>query len=221
MKTPHDPAAGLAADTPNPSVRQDRFARLDGQSQRKRPLMRKYEIAHLTPDNDIHETSRLAPAMPAFEDAFAAIGRGAIVQTDFGPCAVEDLFPGNMVHTASHGPQRLLWKGSIVLVPGAQNSRPEMGSMTRITADALGLGRPAPDLVLGPAARLLQRRAALAQLLPHLAQQLRLRPALHAPLLDRQQREHLPELQRKPRLGCVVWRLPKQQRGREGPGEQG
>jgi hypothetical protein len=29
-----------------------------------------------------------------------------------------------------------------------------MGTMTRLTADALGHGRPAPDLVLGPSARM-------------------------------------------------------------------
>ena len=32
--------------------------------------------------------------------------------------------------------------------------------MTRITADALGFGRPTPDLVLGPAARILHRSPA-------------------------------------------------------------
>lgn len=116
--------------------------------------MRKYEIAHLTPSEDVIDATRLAPALPPFEDAFAAIGRGAIVQTARGPSAVEDLWPGDEVMTASHGMQRLLWLGSMTIVPGSQNKRPEMGTMTRVTADALGLGRPAPDLVLGPAARL-------------------------------------------------------------------
>lgn len=119
--------------------------------------MRKYEIAHLTPNNDFHEATRLAPASPAFEDAFAAIGRGAILQTSIGPCAVEDLLPGDMIETASHGMQKLLWRGTMTIVPGAQNRRPEMGTMTRLTADALGYGRPAPDLVLGPAARICHR----------------------------------------------------------------
>ena len=72
-----------------------------------KPLMRKYEIAHLTPTNEIHEARRLAPAMAAFEDAFAAIGRGAIVQTETGPCAIEDLLPGDRIHTESHGLQTL------------------------------------------------------------------------------------------------------------------
>lgn len=148
-------AAGLAVTKHSSPVPYDRSASTEGRSQRARPLMRKYEIAHLTPSGNIDDFSKIAPAVPAFEDCFAALGRGAILQTDFGPRAVEDLLPGDVVITASSGPQTLLWKGSMTIVPGAQNSRPEMGTMTRLTADALGLGRPLPDLVLGPAARVL------------------------------------------------------------------
>ncbi len=156
MKTTPPYAAGLAARNQSP-VSSGRFARQDGRPQRSKPLMRKYEVAHLTPSQEIVDVTRLAPALPAFEDAFAAIGRGAIVQTSFGPCAVEDLLPGDKVLTESHGTQTLLWRGSMTIVPGAQNARPEMGTMTRVTADALGLGRPSPDLVLGPAARMIHR----------------------------------------------------------------
>lgn len=148
-------AAGLAADTSSSPALVGRIASQDGRSQRSKPLMRKFEIAHLDPLTlDIHEATRLAPALPPFEDAFSAIGRGAILQTDRGPCAIEDLYPGDRVVTESHGLQPLLWKGSITIVPGAQNARPEMGTMTRVTAEALGLGRPSADLVLGPSARL-------------------------------------------------------------------
>jgi hypothetical protein len=45
----------------------------------------------------------------------------------------------------------------MTIVPGARNKRPEMGTMTRLTSDALGYGRPAMDLVLGPAARMLHK----------------------------------------------------------------
>ena len=116
--------------------------------------MRKYEIAHLTPSGDIHDISRLAPALPVFEDAFAAIGRGALLPTSRGPCAIEDLYPGDTVLTASHGPQTLLWKGSMIIVPTTQDLRHEIGTMTRVTSEALGYGRPSPDVVLGPAARI-------------------------------------------------------------------
>ncbi len=156
MKTTPSSAAGLAVRSNSKSVGlSGRIAPQDGRSQRAKPLMRKYEIAHLTPESEIIESTRLAPALPAFEDSFAAIGRGAIVQTDAGPRAVEDLLPGDQVMTASHGLQTLKWHGTMTIVPGAQNARPEMGSMTRVTADALGLGRPSPDVVLGPGARVI------------------------------------------------------------------
>jgi len=158
MNKSHLPAAGLAADRFSAPVPTDRIAsQPDGRLPRARPLMRKYEVAHLSPSHDIEEFTRVAPAAPLFEDAFAAIGRGAIVQTEMGPAAIEDLLPGDMVKTTSNGFQRLRWRGTMTIVPGAQNKRPEMGTMTRITADAMGLGRPGPDLVLGPSARVLHK----------------------------------------------------------------
>ncbi len=147
--------AGLAVE-PSPSPSQiDRLAPKNDRTQRTRPLMRKYEISYLNTSGDIEDLTRIAPAMPAFEDAFAAFGRGALLQTDMGPCAVEDLLPGDRVMTSDGGMQTLLWKGCITIVPGSQNMRPEMGTMTRVTSDSMGLGRPNPDLVLGPSARVL------------------------------------------------------------------
>lgn len=158
MKTMPPHAAGFAARDYTSPVKVDRFARQDGRPPRSKPLMRKYEVAHLTPSSsEIVENTRLAPALPAFEDAFAALGRGAILQTPSGPMAVEDLLPGDQIMTSLNGFQTLLWKGCMTIIPGAQNARPEMGTMTRVTADALGLSRPTPDLVLGPSARLLHR----------------------------------------------------------------
>lgn len=155
MKMSPTPVAGLATERQNTPARLDRFAREDGRSQRTRPLMRKFEIVFLNSSGDIEDLTRVAPAMPAFEDAFAAFGRGALLQTEFGPCAVEDLLPGDQVMTSDAGLQTLLWKGCITIVPGSQNMRPEMGTMTRVTSDSMGLGRPNPDLVLGPSARVL------------------------------------------------------------------
>lgn len=119
--------------------------------------MRKYEVTYLTEDRQIEEFSRIAPAAPPFEEAFAAIGRGAIVQTEMGPVAVEDLLPGDRVKTESNGFQTLRWRGTMTIVPGAKNKRPEMGTMTRLTSDAMGFGKPGPDLVLGPSARVMHK----------------------------------------------------------------
>ena len=119
--------------------------------------MRRYEVAHLTTSHDLEEFSQLAPAVPVFEDCFGALGRGAILQTDTGPRAVEDLWPGDRVLTESHGLQVLLWKGTMQIVPRSTQARPEICMMTRITAEAMGLSRPASDLVLGPTARIAHR----------------------------------------------------------------
>ncbi len=155
MKMTPTPVAGLATETNTLPTRMDRATRQDERPQRARPLMRKYEIIHLNASGDIEDLTRVAPALPAFEDAFAAFGRGALLQTENGPCAVEDLLPGDRVMTSDAGVQTLLWKGAITIVPGSQNMRPEMGTMTRVTSDAMGFGRPSPDLVLGPSARVL------------------------------------------------------------------
>jgi hypothetical protein len=120
---------------------------------------RKYDIAYLDSDGSVQETSQIAPALPVFESGFAALARGTLIATKTGHVAVEDLTPGMQIQTLDNGPQRLMWIGSMMLIPHAQGQEPEMGRLTRLTTDSLGLGRPVPDLVLGPYARILQRHA--------------------------------------------------------------
>jgi hypothetical protein len=156
LKTP-TAAAGLAADRYTNPVSSDRIASPDGQPRRVMPLMRRYEVAHLTTSLETHEFHRLAPASPVFEDCFGALGRGAILQTDSGPRAVEDLWPGDRILTVSHGMQTLQWRGQMQIVPRSTQMRPEIGTMVRITSEAMGLSRPAQDLVLGPTARIAHR----------------------------------------------------------------
>ena len=157
MRKTHQAVAGLATESYTSPAHDGRIASQDGRLSRVKPLMRKYEVAHLTPSYDIEEFTRIAPASAVFEDCFAAIGRGAILQTQNGPVAVEDLLPGDKIKTSTNGFQTLRWRGSMTIVPGARNKRPEMGTMTRLTADALGYGRPGMDLVLGPSARMLHK----------------------------------------------------------------
>ena len=156
--------AGLATETHSPPANTSRIASQDGRSERTRPLMRRYEIAHLTSSHEIHDITRLAPAIKAFEDCFAALGRGAILQTDMGPRAIEDILPGDKVLTASSGLQTVLWIGSMTLVPDAKPNEAEPPKMTRIAADTFGLGRPSPDLVLGPSARVVHKSAGVKTL---------------------------------------------------------
>jgi len=125
---------------------------------------RKYDIAYLSPDNQIIEFSRRAPAAASFEDSFGALGHGAILQTNNGPMAIEDVLPGDDIRLSNGRYEKLLWCGSMTISPVDHETNPEHGSLTRITADALGLNRPSPDLVLGPTARLLHRAPAVRTL---------------------------------------------------------
>jgi hypothetical protein len=142
----------------------DRFTRPDGRPQRVMPLMRKIEVVHLSATNQTCDFSRIVPAMPAFEDAFAAFARNTLIQTNRGHVSVEDLWPGDMIRTVDHGFQPLLWRGMTLLVPQAHGQDPAMGRLTRIAADALGIARPMSDLVLGPRARLSHRAPGIKQL---------------------------------------------------------
>ncbi|MBW7920708.1 MAG: Hint domain-containing protein [Rubellimicrobium sp.] len=126
--------------------------------------MRRVEVACLSPSGDVNISPRLVPALPAFEEPFAAFTRATLVATDRGLTAVGDLWPGDQVRTVGSGFQTLLWKGTTLLVPQAAGQDPAMGTLTRIAADALGIARPMHDLVLGPSARVTQRGAAVERL---------------------------------------------------------
>lgn len=126
--------------------------------------MRRVEIAALSPDGSIRQSQHIAPATAAFEGAFSAFARGTMIQTTEGPCAIEDLSPGDMLEVVDEKPQPVVWIGSMSLVPTAPVERPELTRLTRIMADTLGLSRPMHDLVLGPGARLLRNPVALRDL---------------------------------------------------------
>jgi len=121
------------------------------------PLTRRFELEWLEADGEIADITKIAPALPAFEEAFAAFTHGTLIQTPEGPVAVEDLAPGTDISTAEGESTTLLWKGAITIVPGAPTLRDGPEKLYRVTADAFGLGRPARDVLLGPDARLLTR----------------------------------------------------------------
>jgi len=136
-------------------------AQPDRRPLRALPRTRRYEVAYLGHNTEIMDFTRVAPAMPFFEDAFSAIARGTLIATEDGPIAVEDLLPGTRVHTRDSGAQPLLWVGSMNITPNVEGQTDGMGKLSRITADSFGLGRPMPDLLLGPRARLFRQDAAL------------------------------------------------------------
>lgn len=131
--------------------------------------MRRYEVVHLLSNGDIDDFTRIAPAHRAFEDSFGALARGALLKTDRGVVAVEDILPGDRVKTVTNGFQTVRWRGAMTLVPNAPQQDARMGKLVRIAADALGIGRPMPDLLLGPSARLYQKSPTLQRITGHTA----------------------------------------------------
>ena len=115
--------------------------------------MRKYEAAFLAPNGDMRTVTRLAPASLTFEMPFMAFARGTLMATPSGPVAIEDVQPGLELSTLNGRAQRVLWKGSTTIVPGAPGQNPEAAALARIPADAMGLSRPSHDLLLGCGAR--------------------------------------------------------------------
>ncbi|MDV7270176.1 Hint domain-containing protein [Thioclava sp. A2] len=130
---------------------------------RAMPMTRRYEAMWLTSSGDIDSSTRIAPATPLFEEAFSALARGAVLTSECGPVAIEDVVPGMRVLTADGAMERVTWVGSMMLFPNQQEAGQSAG-LTRITAEAMGPGRPLPDLVLGPRARICLRDARLRQM---------------------------------------------------------
>jgi len=122
---------------------------------RHKPLTRRYEASWLNASGTIEHSTRIAPAIALFEEAFSALARGALILTETGPIAVEDLQPGMRALTAEGRVETITWIGSITLYPGTSSPETTTNFLTRITAEAFGFARPASDLLLGPRARLL------------------------------------------------------------------
>lgn len=122
---------------------------------RKRPQLRRYEVATLLANGSIARTRQIAPALPLFEDAFCAFTRGSLINTETGPIAIEDLQPGDRVLTTDGNSETVLWKGSTTLVPGRPGPAGRNLRLTRIMADSFGMQRPLSYVLAGPSARLL------------------------------------------------------------------
>ena len=153
----------VAASTKTALITRPFTARLSGMDQayvaRKMPLMRKYQIASLAPDGTSRQSQHIAPATPLFESAFSAFARGTLISTTNGPCAIEDLMPGDIVQTTQGVDRPVIWIGSMTLIPNTPADDPAQSRMTRVLADSLGFARPMGDFVGGPGARILQRAA--------------------------------------------------------------
>lgn len=157
MPMPSPSGATRTAYEYNSPSRLNRTTSRTGQPVQEKLKQRRYDIAYLNQNGDFVETTIQAPTLAQFEDAFGALGRGAILQTQNGPMAVEDLLPGDQIRMANGMYEKLLWRGSMTIQPEDANANPETSSLIRIMADALGPQKPAPDVVLGPTARLIHK----------------------------------------------------------------
>jgi hypothetical protein len=120
---------------------------------------RSYRIACITAAGQSFEAVHSAPAALPLEDICAAFARGTLIATPQGPVAVEDLAPGDPVLTRDEGPQPLRWIGACAVTTSDADFAEGRGPL-RVMIDALGEGRPAPDLVLHHRARILVRHSA-------------------------------------------------------------
>ncbi len=66
-------------------------------------VTRRYCVAWLSASGNAKARTMVAPAVPAFEQAFNAFAQGTLIQTENGKVAVEDLQPGAQIATADGG----------------------------------------------------------------------------------------------------------------------
>lgn len=161
MESSLSAAAAQPIDIFSQQIRRTPAQREHARTQREDIAQRKYEIMYLDANGRFNEYATVARAHPAFEDAFAALSHGAVVQTQNGHMSVEDVLPGDEVRLADGSFETLLWRGRITLSTGAGDPRLKKTTLTRITGDALGYSRPSHDLVLGPSARILHRASGI------------------------------------------------------------
>lgn len=133
----------------------NRQAELLARSKQSKQVTRRVDVSWLKPTGEIGSRTTVAPALPVFEQAFSAFVQGTLIQTSEGYVAIDDLEPGMMIATADGGTQPLLWIGAMTIYP--QN--PELGlpdaQLYRLTDGSYGQDGSAPDLMLGPAARIM------------------------------------------------------------------
>ena len=162
MESSLSTASAHAIDIFSQQIRRTPAQREHAKTQRNEDIaQRKYEVMYLDAHGRFNEYVTVARAHPAFEDAFAALGHSAVVQTQNGYMSVEDVMPGDDVRLADGSFETLQWRGRITLNLGSEDPKVKKATMTRITGDALGYSRPSQDLVLGPSARILHRASGI------------------------------------------------------------
>ena len=123
--------------------------------QRMKIPTRRGEISWLDTSGEVQNKSVVIPALPVFLEAMTAFAQGTLIQTSDGYVAIEDLEPGMTVVSADGGDETIQWIGSMTMMPNASDLNLPECCLYRVTEGGYGLDRAAPDLLLGPSARIL------------------------------------------------------------------
>jgi len=122
---------------------------------------RRFDVVYLDSAGRLRDQSLLAAAHPAFEQAFSVLKQGALVHSDRGITAVEEVYPGDRLRLSDGSFEVVQWRGCLTVDPHQVAANAPVAELTRITADAFGFNRPSSDLVLGYGARILHRAAGI------------------------------------------------------------
>lgn len=125
------------------------------QRQRMTIPTRRAEITWQTDSGDVDSRTTVVPALPVFLDALSAFAQGTLIQTPQGSVAIEDLEPGMEVACADGPSEKIKWIGSMTIIPNCSDLNLPETALYRVTEGGYGLDASAPDLLLGPAARIL------------------------------------------------------------------
>jgi len=153
-------------DQPHNSIFSDYYTTAPDMRRPQRPVeepaearfsRRKFDVLYLDRAQGVCERSLMAAAHPAFERAFSVLKQGALVTSEHGMTAVEQIYPGDRLRLADGRYETVQWRGALTVNPQDIAANSPLAELTRITADAFGYSRPATDLVLGQGARILHR----------------------------------------------------------------
>lgn len=90
------------------------------------------------------------------QDSVPCFVSGTMIETMFGPRAIESLTEGDLIRTRDHGMRWLLWIGSTYFSPEHLDLQPNLRPI-RIRANALAPGVPARNLTVSPQHRIFIR----------------------------------------------------------------
>ena len=79
--------------------------------------MRKYEIMYLDRDGQLRDIRRTARAHTVYEQAFCVLKQGALVTSENGFIAVEDVLPGDKLRLGDGSFETVQWRGCITIQP--------------------------------------------------------------------------------------------------------